>query len=120
MTSVCSAISGNVFNLYICKLPIVVEHSLIVGYTDDHSLLKIIQIHVGQIEQQLNCDLEALYHFCLTWQIKFAPNKTCSLLISLRHDLQPSPHPPLFLNDSIIPETSTAQVLESTFDSLLS
>ena len=33
--------------------------------------------------------------------------------------LQYSPHPPLFLNDTIIPETSTAQVLGFTFDSLL-
>ena len=59
------------------------------------------------------------YHFGLTWKIKFAPNKTCSLLIFLKHNLQSSPHPPLFLNDSIIPETSIAWVLEFTFDSLL-
>ena len=32
------------FNLYICLLPTVVKHSLIVGYTGDHTLLKIILI----------------------------------------------------------------------------
>ena len=30
------------FNLYIHQLPTVVKHSLIVGYVDDHTLLKII------------------------------------------------------------------------------
>ena len=97
------------------------EHSLIVGYADDHSLLKIIPNKTDQTEaaSDLNCDLAALYRFGLTWKIKFAPNKTCSLLISLKHDLQPSPHPPLFLNNSIIPETSIAQIFGFTFDSLL-
>ena len=40
--------SPPLFNLYIRKLSTVMKHSLIVGYTDDHSLLKTIQI-----EQQL-------------------------------------------------------------------
>ena len=113
--------SPPLFNLYICKLPTVVEHSLIVRYADDHFLSKIIPDKTDQTAaaSDLNCDLAALYRFGLTWQIKFAPNKTCSLLISLKHDLQSSPHPPLFLNDSIIPKTSTAQVLGFTFDSLL-
>ena len=85
------------------------------------SLLKIIPDKTDRIAaaSDLNCDLAALYHFGLTWQIKFASNKTCSLLISLKHDLQSSPHPPLFLNDSVISETSTAQVLGFTFDSSL-
>ena len=34
--------SLTLFNLYICLLPTVVKHSLIVGYTDDHALLKIV------------------------------------------------------------------------------
>ena len=97
------------------------RHSLIVGYVDDHYLLKIIPDKTDRTVAacDLNYDLAALYHFGLTWQIKFAPNKTSSLLISLKCDLQSSPHPPYFLNDSIIPETSTVQVLGFTFDSLL-
>ena len=69
----------------------------------------------------LTCDLVAiaLYYFGLTCQIKFALNKTSSLLISLNHELQSSPHSPLLLNDSVIPQTSTAQVLGITFDLLL-
>ena len=91
------------------------------GYADDHSLLKIIPNKTDQTAaaSALNCDLAALYHFGLTWKIKFPPNKTCSLLISLKHDLQSSPHPPLFLNNSNISETSTAQILGFIFDSLL-
>ena len=71
----------------------------------------------------LNCDLAALYHFGQSLQIKFAPisydNKTFSLIISLKRDLQLLPHPPLFLDGSVIPETSTVRVLGFTFDSLL-
>ena len=81
------------------------------GYADDHSLLKIIPNKIDRTAaaSDLNCDLAALYNFGLTWKIKFAPNKTCSLLISLKHDLQSSPHSPLFLNYSVTPKTTVAQ-----------
>ena len=91
------------------------------GYADDHSLLKIIsdKTDLTAAASDLNYDLASLYHFGLTWHITFAPNKPSSLLISLKHDLQSSLHPPLFLNDSDICETSTVQVLRFTFDPLL-
>ena len=126
MPCYCGSSSGAIwspplFNLYIRQLPTVVKHSLIVGYADDHSLLKIIADKSDCITatSDLNCDLAALYHFGQSWQIKFAPNKTSSLIVSLKHDLQSLPHPPLFLNDSVIPETSSVRVLGFTFDSLL-
>ena len=40
--------SPPLFNLYIRQLPSVVRHSLIVGYADDHSLLRIILIALRQ------------------------------------------------------------------------
>ena len=97
---------------------------MVVGYADDHSLLKIIPDKTDHVAaaSDLNCDLAALYHFGgQSWQIKFAPNKTFSLIISLKRDLQLLPHPPLFLDGSVIPETSTVRVLGFTlnFDSLL-
>ena len=51
--------SPPLFNLYIRQLPIVVKHSLIVGYADDHSLLKIIADKSDHIAaaSDLNCDL---------------------------------------------------------------
>ena len=113
--------SPPLFNLYIRQLPTVVKHSLIVGYADDHSFLKTIADKSDRIAaaSDLNCDLAVLYHFGQSWQIKFAPNKTSSLLVSLKRDLQTLLHPPLFLNDSVIPETSSVRVLGFTFDSLL-
>ena len=41
------------------------------------------------------------------------------MIISLKCDLRLLPHPPLFLDGSIILETSTVRVLGFTFDSLL-
>ena len=67
----------------------------------------------------MNCDLAALYHFGQSWQIKFSPNKSFSLIISLKCDLQLLPHPPLFLDGSVILETSIGWVLGFTFDLLL-
>ena len=110
--------SPSLFNLYICQLPTILKHSMVMGYADDHSLLKIIPDKIDCITaaSDLNCDLAALYHFGQSWYIKFAPNKTFSLIISLKRDLQLLPHPPLFLDGSVIPET---RVLGFTFDSLL-
>ena len=54
---------------------------------------------------QLNEDLEAISQFNKIWQIKFAPNKTFSL-ISLKCDLLPNPHPPLTTGDTIIPKSN--------------
>ena len=62
------------------------KQSLIVGYADDHSLLKVTPDRTVAA-CDLNYDLAALYHCGLTWRIKFAPNKTSSLLISLKRDL---------------------------------
>ena len=113
--------SPSLFNLYIHQLPTILKPSMVMGYADDHSLLKIIPDKTDRITaaSDLNCDLAALYHFGQSWQIKFAPNKTFSLIISLKRDLQLLPHPPLFLDGLVIPETSTVRVLGFTFDSLL-
>ena len=110
------------FNLYICQLPTVVKHSLIVGYADDHTLLKIIPDKSERVTaaSRLNDDLEEISQFGKLWQIRFAPkNKTFSLLISLKRELFPSPHPSLTMDGTIIPETSSIKVLGFHFDSLL-
>jgi len=105
------------FNLYIHLLPTVVKHCLIVGYADDHTLLKIIPDKSDRFAaaSQMNEDLQAISQFGKTWHIKFAPAKTFSLLISLKHDLL---YPPLIMDDIVIPETSSIKVLGFTFDSL--
>ena len=98
-----------------------VKHSLVVAYADDHTLLKIIPDKSERLtaESQLNDDLEAISQFGRLWQIRFSPNKTYSLLISLKRDLFPSPHCPLTMDDTIILETSSIKVLGFHFDSLL-
>ena len=70
----------SLLNLYIHQLPTMVKHSLIVGYADDHTLLKIIPDKSDRLTaaSQLNGDLVAISQFGKVWQIKFAPNKTFS------------------------------------------
>ena len=50
---------------YIRQLPTVVKHSLVVGYADDHTLLKIIPDKSEHVTaaSQLNDDLEAISQF---------------------------------------------------------
>ena len=112
--------SPPLFNLYIRQLPTVVKHSLIVGYADDHTLLRVISDKSDRLiaALQLNDDLEAISQFGKVWQIKFAPNKTFSVLISLKRDLLCS-HPSLIMDDTIIPKVHSIKVLGFTFDSLL-
>ena len=66
------------FNLYIHQVPTVVKHSLVVGYADDHTLLKIIpdKSECVTAASQLNDDLEAISQFGKLWQIRFSSNKT--------------------------------------------
>ena len=66
------------FNLYIHLLPTVVKLSFIIGYADDHTLLKIISDEPDLVTaaSQLNEDVEAISQFCKIWQIKFDPNET--------------------------------------------
>ena len=62
--------------LYIRQLPTILKQSMVVGYADDHSLLKIIPDKTDHVTaaSDLNCDLAALYHFGgQSWQ-----NKICS------------------------------------------
>ena len=94
---------------------------MIVGYADDHTLLKIIPDKSDCVTaaSQLNEDLEAISQFGKIWQIRFAPNETFSLLISLKRDLLPNPHPPLTMDGTIIPESNSIKVLGFKFDSLL-
>ena len=68
----------------------VAKHSLVVGYADDHSLLKIIPDKNSRIlaASHLNSDLAALCHFGQHWLISFAPQK--SSIISLKPELATS------------------------------
>ena len=111
--------SPSLFNLYVRLLPSVPKHCSVVGYADDHTLLTIIPNKVNRITAavNLNADLAALCEYGHHWNIKFAPHKTFSLLISLKSDI--SNHPPLLLNETYIPEISSVRILGFLFDSSL-
>ena len=80
------------------------KHSLIIGYANKHTLIKIIPDKSDSVTgcSQLNDDLEEISQFGKIWQIRFSPNL---LLISLKCDLLPSPCLPLTMDDTLIPES---------------
>ena len=95
------------FNLYIRLLPSVVKFSSIIGYADDHTLLKVIPLKEDRYRaaDEINSDLAALSQFGKQWFIDFTPLKTKSLLVSLKQDT--IDHPPLFLDNCPIVEVSS-------------
>ena len=107
------------FNLYIRLLPSVPRHCLVFGYADDQTLLTTIphKDNLVTAAAQLNADLAALCKYGHHWNIKFAPSKTFSLVVSLKSDI--SNHPPLFLDGIQIPDVSSVKVLGFVFDSSL-
>ena len=74
--------SPPLFSLYIRLLPTVMKHSLIVGYADDHSLLKIIPDKTDQTGFELQFGSIVSFWPNLAHQI--CPY---SLMISLKRDL---------------------------------
>jgi len=56
------------FNLYIRLVPTVAKHCLIVGYADDHTLLKIIPDRFTAASQ-MNEDLQTISQLGKTWHI---------------------------------------------------
>ena len=107
------------FNLYIRLHPSVPRHCLVVGYADDHTLLTTIPHKDNRVTAvaQLNADLAALCECGHHWNIKFAPLKTFSLVVSLKFNI--SNHSPLFLYAIQILEVSSIKVLAFVFDSSL-
>ena len=105
------------FNLYIHFLPSVVQFSSVIGYADDHTLLKIIPLKQDRLRaaDELNTDLTALFQFGQQWFMDFVPLKTMTLLISLKCDT--FDHPALFMNNCPIAEVLSLKILGFTFDS---
>ena len=66
-----------------------VRHCLVVGYTDDHTILTIIPNKSDRFSaaMDLNVDLASLFEYGHPWNIQYAPQKTSSLPISLKSDI---------------------------------
>ena len=81
---------------------LILQLHLIVGYADDHTLLKT--------NRNKSDHVTAVSQLMMIWK------QTFLLLISLKCDLLPSQHPPLTINNA---ETSSIKDLGFKFDSLL-
>ena len=87
------------------------------GYTDDHALLKIIPLKQDHLRatDELNTELSALFQFGQQWFMDFAPLKTKTFLISLKHDT--FDHLALFMDNCPIVGVLSLKIPGFMFDS---
>ena len=83
-------------------------------FADDTSLYIIVDLP-EQAAMVLNADLQTISHWANDWLVLFNANKTLSMVIPRK--LNPVQHPPLFMNDTIIAETTSHKHLGLTFSS---
>ena len=81
-------------------------------FADDTSLYIIVNCPL-QSAQLLNTDLQTISDWTAAWLVKFNPLKTLSMLISRKRN--PVLHPPLFMNGTMIKNTSFHKHLGLTF-----
>ena len=81
-------------------------------FADDTSLYIIVDCPL-QSAQLLNTDLQTISDWAAAWLVTFNPLKTLSMLISRK--LNPVLHPPLFMNGTMIKNTSFHKHLGLTF-----
>ena len=81
-------------------------------FADDTSLYIIVDCPL-QSAQLLNTDLQTISDWAAAWLVTFNPLKTLSMLISRKRN--PVLHPPLFMNGTVIKNTSFHNHLGLTF-----
>lgn len=79
-------------------------HSSIRLFADDTSLYIIVD-NPDAAARTLNTDLDTIHNWAETWLVKFNPSKSESLLVSRKSAR--NVHPPLFMNNQIIPEVTS-------------
>jgi hypothetical protein len=107
------------FLLYINDLPAVTK-SLPLLFADDCTLVQVAKSTSHRLTcwQTLQNDLEAVMEWSHLNQLKFAPHKTQSLLISAKKDKQaPLAHKPLSLEHVSIEEVQSLKLLGVSFSS---
>ena len=69
------------FNLYVRQLPLQVYHCLLVSYTDDSTLLKVVLLREAHklATEEINSDLDAIICWGKRWHIEFEPAKSSTL-----------------------------------------
>ena len=83
-------------------------------FADDTSLYIIVDLP-EQVARILNADLQTISQWANSWLVTFNPSKTLSMIFSRK--LNPVQHPSLFMNDTIIEETTSHNHLGLTFSS---
>ena len=86
-------------------------------FADDTSLFVIVDKDENECADKLNRDLNRISAWANTWLVTFNPDKTESLLITLKHNTNPSP---LFLNNHQLKIVDSHKHLGITFNSTLS
>ena len=81
-------------------------------FADDTSLYIIVE-RPDQAARLLNADLQTISNWAVDWLVEFNAKKTMAMTISRKRN--PVPQPPLFLNNTLIQETSTHKHLGLTF-----
>ena len=88
-------------------------------FTDNTSLFSVVK-NVDPLNIDLNNDLKKIDEWAFQWEMNFNPdtNKQAQELIFSRK-VQVISHPPLFFNQSFVPETSLQKHLWMVLDSKL-
>ena len=81
----------------------------------DYTTLYIIVDLPEQAARILNADLQTISHWAFSWPVTFNPSKTLSMIFSRK--LTPVQHPSLFMDGTIIEETTSHKHLGLTFSS---
>ena len=81
-------------------------------FADDTSLYIIVDCPL-QSANLLNTDLQTIFDWAAAWLVTFNPLKTLSMIISRKSN--PVFHPPLFMNGTLIKNTSYHKHLGQTF-----
>ena len=83
-------------------------------FADDTSLYIIVE-NPQTAARRLNLDLDMISNWALNWLVDFNARKTTSLLLSTK--LVPLLHPQLFMNNTVISESSSCKHIRITFSS---
>ena len=83
-------------------------------FADDTTLYIIVDLP-KQAARILNADLQTISHWANSWPVTFNPSKTLSMYFSRK--LNPVQHPSLFMDGTIIEETTSHKHLGLTFSS---